>query len=370
MRILFITNQMPPLVDGVGDYTYNLAREFARHGHEVAVVCRADARIRTDYEDIKVFPVVKRWTFGAARPIVRLVRELGAEVVSLQYVPHGFHPKGLPFPLIHVMREVRRTGVRVQVFCHEVYVPFQGGMKNRVISFLTSRVTQGILKYCDVVTTSIDYYKQMILGLHPRNRNVGVIPIASNVPECPLSENERILLRRKIADDNETIVAFFGKRDMGTSMRALRNLIQKGYAIKALFIGNVTEKTNDVSLPCYKTGVLDLKEISPYFQVADILVLPENGKSGCSFKSGSLIAGMRGGLPVVSVCGLLTSSSLEHGKNIIFADFENVAQLERVLKPLVEDSDMRRRIGENARMLVQNISWADTCAQYEFLLNS
>ena len=82
------------------------------------------------------------------------------------------------------------------------------------------------------------------------------------------------------------------------------------------------------------------------------------------------IAGMRGGLPVVSVCGLLTSSSLEHGKNIIFADFENVAQLERVLKPLVEDSDMRRRIGENARMLVQNISWADTCAQYEFLLNS
>ena len=44
MRILFITNQMPPLVDGVGDYTCNLARGFARHGHEAAVVCREDMR--------------------------------------------------------------------------------------------------------------------------------------------------------------------------------------------------------------------------------------------------------------------------------------------------------------------------------------
>ena len=30
---------MPPIVDGVGDYTYNLAHEFALHGHEVIVIC-------------------------------------------------------------------------------------------------------------------------------------------------------------------------------------------------------------------------------------------------------------------------------------------------------------------------------------------
>ena len=364
MRILFVTNQMPPLVDGVGDYTCNLAREFARHGHEVAVVCRTDARIRTDYEDIKVFPVVKRWDFGAARPVVRLVRKLGTEVVSLQYVPHGFHPKGLPLQLIHVMREVKRTGVRVQVFCHEVYVPFQRGMKNRVISFLTSRVTQGILKYCDSVATSIDYYKRMILGLHPRNRNVGVIPIASNVPECPLGEDERILLRRKIADDDETIVAFFGKRDIGTSMRALRNLVQKGYAVKVLFIGKIAEKSEAGAISGYRTGVLDLKEISSYFQVANILVLPETDWYGCSFKSGSLIAGMRYGLPVVSVCGLLTSPSLKHGKNIVFADFRDVSKLERVLESLIKNPDMRRRIGENARMLTRNVTWTNTYIQY------
>lgn len=348
----------------MGDYTYNLAREFARHGHEVAVVCRADARIWTDYEDIKVFPVVKRWDFGAARPIVRLVRELGAEVVSLQYVPHGFHPKGLPFPLIHVMREVRRTGVRVQVFCHEVYVPFQGGMKNRMISFLTSRVTQGILKSCDSVATSIEYYKQMILGLHPRNRNVGVIPIASNVPECPLSENERILLRRKIADDNETIVAFFGKRDIETSMRALQMLVNKGDDVKALLIGKMKDCVRPNDVPCFKTGVLDMREISAYLQVADMLVLPATKKYGCSFKSGSLVAGMRHGLPIISTSGLSTSSLLIDGVNIVFANFEDVAQLADKLERLVKDRHERVRMGRNAEVASRNINWFQIFQEY------
>ena len=131
-----------------------------------------------------------------------------------------------------------------------------------------------------------------------------------------------------------------------------------------LFIGKVAEKTNDVSLPCYKTGVLYLKEISPYFQVADILVLPETGRYGCSFKSGSLIAGMRYGLPVVSACGLLTSPALKHGENIVFADFGDVPKLERVLESLIKNPDMRRRIGENARMLTRNVTWGNTYVQY------
>lgn len=364
MRILFITNQMPPLVDGVGDYTCNLAREFARHGHEAAVVCREDARIRTDYGDVKVFPVVRGWDSGAARPIVRLVRELGTEVVSLQYVPHGFHPKGLPYPLVRVMREVKNTDVRVQVFCHEVCVFPYGGLKRRVLSLMTKKILRGLLKSCDSVATSIDYYGWVIRDLCPRSGNVAVIPIASNVPESVLDAHERAELRERIAAGKEVVVAFFGNRNVDTSMQALHNLVQRGSSVKALFIGRTGVLTGSHAVPDYKTGVLDLKEISPYFQVADILVLPETGRYGCSFKSGSLIAGMRYGLPVVSACGLLTSPALKHGENIVFADFGDVPKLERVLEPLVGRPDMRRRIGENARILTRDVTWGNTYVQY------
>lgn len=40
MHILFITTAFPPLVDGVGDYTYNLAQEFVNNGHQAIVVCK------------------------------------------------------------------------------------------------------------------------------------------------------------------------------------------------------------------------------------------------------------------------------------------------------------------------------------------
>ena len=59
MNILFITNTLPPVVDGVGDYTLNLAKEFAKHGHKVSIVCKRNDRVKTDYEDIRVFPIVE-----------------------------------------------------------------------------------------------------------------------------------------------------------------------------------------------------------------------------------------------------------------------------------------------------------------------
>lgn len=38
MKILFITNNFPPIVDGVGDYTYNIAKQFAEHNHKVYII--------------------------------------------------------------------------------------------------------------------------------------------------------------------------------------------------------------------------------------------------------------------------------------------------------------------------------------------
>ena len=106
MNILFITNTLPPVVDGVGDYTLNLAKEFAKHGHKVSIVCKRNDRVKTDYEDIRVFPIVEAWNKSTAAPVMQLIQERHIEIVSLQFVPHGYEPHGLPFGLIRFVKEI------------------------------------------------------------------------------------------------------------------------------------------------------------------------------------------------------------------------------------------------------------------------
>ena len=118
MNILFITNTLPPVVDGVGDYTLNLAKEFAKHGHNVSIVCKCDDRVKTDYEDIKVFPIVEAWNKSVAAPVIRLIRERHIEIVSLQYVPHGYDNRGLPFAIAYLAKEIKKINVPLYTFFH------------------------------------------------------------------------------------------------------------------------------------------------------------------------------------------------------------------------------------------------------------
>lgn len=370
MTILFITNNLPPIVDGVGDYTYNLASEFARHGHQVHIICRKCEQIRVDYGDLKVVPMVERWNRSTGRRIAEYIFNNNIDVVSLQYVPHGFHPKGLPFGLISCMEGIKKTNVRIMTFCHEVSVEYQkGNLKQRLSEFLMKRVSKRILGLSDYAGTSIVHYKDMIAQINKRSENIAVIPIASNIPETDIQETKKQELRQTIAKDDETIIAFFGMRNTTSSLAAIKNLQNQGHRIKILFIGKIPAAAKD-SLPsdCFKTGVLDTKDIYKYFLVSDIMMLPENNISGCSFKSGSLAAAMRAGLPVITATGYLTDSSLVNGRNIVFTDFDSQESIEHAISDLLSDKRKRQEIGSAAKQLVGNRTWEYTYNEYMKIL--
>ena len=365
LSVLFITNNMPPLVDGVGDYTFNLAREFARHGHDVAVVCREDSRIKADYDDIKVFPVVRRWNKSAFKPIAGIIRQRQIEVVSLQYVPHGFHPKGLPFGLVGLVGRIRRTGVRLFTFCHEVSVfPERGNFRRTVLSMVMSEITRRVVQRSDFVATSIVCYWRMIERLSGGKKAVGLIPIASNVPECDADGGELMVLRSRVAGDCDYVVGFFGQRDLGTSLGALQVLAGRGFRVKALLIGKTMAEVAIPGVEVYRTGVLDIGEIGRYIAVSDLLVLPDSGRFGCSFKSGSLMAGLRSGVPVLTCKGLLTDDALCDGENIAFADFSDIDDLAEHMASLLLDAERREGLGRNARALAEGVSWQTTYSSY------
>lgn len=363
MRILFITNNLPPLVDGVGDYTYNLACEFAKHGHETHIICRNKQEIHDDYENIHVAKIVEKWNRQAGRQIADYIRKNGIEVVSLQYVPYAYHSKGLPFGLIPAVYEIKKTGAKLMVFCHEVSVEFfHASLKKHFYEKLMRYVSKRILQKADGMATSVVHYRKMMEDLD--FSNVGVIPIASNIPEYQYSKQKIDDLKQQVAPAGEIIVSFFGKRDSITSMKAIQELQNEGIGIKTLLIGKVTIPSEYRQENCYETGVLDMTELYKYFLVSDIMVLPEGNSYGCSFKSGSFAACLRAGLAVCTGKGYLTDESLKHNENVVFADFCSVDDIKEKLRTLLLNKDMRDRIGEEAKKLVTDRTWDRTYQGY------
>lgn len=365
MRILFITNNFPPVIDGVGDYTYNIAKQFFIHGHEVYVVCKNNLKINTKVNGITILPIINEWSLGCYKSIVKLVHEKKIDVVSLQYVPHSFHPKGLPFFLIKLSNEIKKSNAILFTFLHEVSVESEkGNIKRIFLSKLMQYISKRIIDNSDYVATSIEYYRKMILKLVPDKENVPLIPIASNIPETKLSDTELKAFKKKLAPNDETIIAFFGIRKINTSIDAVSELLNEGYKLKILIIGK-TSTAIPKNLPnqTIKTGALEIEEIDKYFKVSDIFILPQDNIYGCSFKSGSFVAGLRNKLPTITAKGKMTSNLLMDKKNILFTDFDNKEEIKKSIMLLL-NKNAASQIGSEAFSIVKNISWENTFNQY------
>ena len=365
MTILFITNNLPPLVDGVGDYTYNIARQFAVNGHRVYIACRFNPAINTHVEGITILPMVKAWNWSCHKPICKLIREKGIEVVSLQYVPHGFHPKGLPFPLIRLMHKIKKCNVKTFIFCHELFVlPVPFNVHRCILSSLMRYITRKIIFSCDCVATSNDFYKSLIYRYTGLTKPVAVIPIASNIPIQDYSITSLKLFRKTIARENEIILSFLGNRNLQTSLNVINKLLKKGFPVVPLFIGKTSSCYDNIPPNAVKTGVLDVCSLSKYIQVSDLLLMPEDNEFGCSFKSGVLAAGLTVGVPVVTSRGKMTPTMLKNKVNICFTDFTKEAILENDIAMLIKDRELRLQIAKNAKRIGQRNDWKSVYNEY------
>lgn len=369
MKFLFITNNFPPLVDGVGDYTYNIAKQFAEYNHKVYVVCKNNLKINTEVSDVTVLPIINNWDFTCYKPIVKLIKEESIDVVLLQYVPHGFHPKGLPFSIIKLTIEIKKCDTKLFTFFHEVSVEKKkGDLKRTILSILMQHISKRIIENSDYVATSIEYYRDMILKLVPKKKNIPLIPIASNIPETKLSKEELHTLKKELAPNDEIIISFFGIRNIDTSIDAISELKNEGYKLKVLLIGKTSNNLpNNIPSDSIKTGTLKIEDIDKYLKISDIFILPENNDSGCSFKSGSLAAGMRDNLPIITTKGKLTSKKLYNQKNLLFCDFTHSHEVKDKILYLIDYLKKDKILADNN---IQHMDWDDTYNSYLNIINN
>jgi len=210
MKIAFIVRNLEPGRDGVGDYTRRLAGELIRQGHGVRIISLNDKvengkqkaeignddRISafsfhlsafleiqnsdgTDVECLRL-PRTMRWPQR-----VELARqwldEFNSDWLSLQFVPFGFHPKGLCFGLGKRLAAIN-SKAQWHIMFHELWLGLaeHSTVKHRLWGALQRCIVRDLIRRLRprVVHTHAEPYR---IVLDREGIKAVILPLFSNI---------------------------------------------------------------------------------------------------------------------------------------------------------------------------------------------
>jgi hypothetical protein len=364
LKITFIVSSLEPGRDGVGDYTRRVAGELIRQGNQCRIVslndkCRLNAETlkpetatRNQKSEIrnqksaKLGEKISAFSFqlsaftewqtseGTEIECLRLpstmswgertiaardwLDDFDPDWVSLQFVPFGFHPKGLCWGLADHLKPIIGTRPLHWMF-HELWVlwSFPLSLRKRLLGQAQKFYLRAGLRKLKprAISTQLSFYQTELskIGLA-----AGVIPLHGNIPVYPRGEADKWLADRCALPTNRKRVkaGFFGNilSTLDTSLFAARmvELNMPDTELVLVSAGKIGEESSrlldglkqQTRMPAtfFKLGELNEHEASLYFSALDygLTSYPSElmGKSG-------VVAAMREhGLRVIS-CGSL-----------------------------------------------------------------
>jgi glycosyltransferase involved in cell wall biosynthesis len=351
MRVDLCFPVLPPVLDGIGDYTARLAAALAAEGISVRILTA-----QSEWTPIPGVQVVQAFRYPPRRGVWELVAAVSADPpdwLIVQFNQFSYGRWGLNPFLPMVLRRLRRlcSAMRVALMFHEDFVP-PSTWKNRVFRCWQIPQFWALGRLAEVVAFSIqpwvERYRFWFSQAH-----VVHWPVGSNIPNVGLT---RAAARNQLGIASETLVlGVFGTIGAGRLLdyiqAALVRLQQENLAFEVLYVGPHGARLRD-HLPegifVRDAGSLPAEAVSMHLAAMDLLLAPFI--DGASTRRGSLIAGLAHGLAVVSTEGPSTDPMLRfvHGKALWLTPVGDRAAFAAAVLQLAQQSALRASLGEEA----------------------
>ena len=361
MKIHIISAALPPLLDGIGDYTANLAAELARS---------ATVTVLTGAQAPDPIPGVRVETaFSADDPrsvwnLVGRVAEDKPDWVLLQYNPFSYGRWGKNLHLPRVMRQIKRDlpGTRFALMVHEPFVPIISPQFAVMATWQRWQLWQ-LGQVADVLFFSIDPWQRRFHSWFP-GKPTFHLPVGSNIPRVPISRAEA---RARLGIGEATLVlGLFGTagngRLLGNVQAAVGALRQAGRTVQVLYVGPDKDKVcaalGDTNI--IADGPFPAGEVSRRLAAMDIYLAAY--VDGISTRRGGLMAALQHGVATVGTHGPLTDAMLseEEGQAFLLADVTALEQFQSHVLRLAEDAALREQIGRAGMLLYKReFAWTE-----------
>jgi len=260
MKIIFLCGSAEFGKDGVGDYTRRLCGELIRIGHVAQIVSLCDKKVANftnqnqEVEEAKV--AVYRIPSSSSKHqrllwSQEIIDKVQPDLISLQFVPYSFNPKGLPFWLPTFLKKLKGKH-KWHIMFHELWlgIDIESSFGHKCIGKLQQLIVENMVNYTkpSFISTQNKLY-QFFLQLH--NIDADILPIFGNIPVTAV--------KNKLNEFTQFVL--FGTIHPGAPFKdfiedLMSTSTKSDKPIKFVFIGK-----NGVELPTF-TAILESQKIS------------------------------------------------------------------------------------------------------------
>ncbi len=362
MKLHIIAPALPPLLDGIGDYTAALAAQLVSQAQ-----CDVTILTGSDFEPAPIpgARIVPTFRYEEPASVAHIRKQVIAghpDWLLLQYNPFAYGKWGLNLHLPRVLRDVKRecSALRLAVMCHEAFVPVISWKFAVMTTWQRTQLWQ-LGQAADAVFFSIQPWAQRYRSWFPHTP-VAHLPVGSNIA-CVAMSREEARNRLGFTDD-DFVVGLFGTAHasrmlplMGDTLRALT---AAGHKVTLLYIGpNEQEiRLHAGGARVYAEGALPAEEVSRRFAAMDMYLAPF--LDGVSTRRTSVMTALQHGIAIVGNRGVWTDDLLlaENGKAFVLCDMRQEGAFQAQALRIAGDTDLRARLGSGAaELFAREFTW-------------
>lgn len=365
LKIAQVTPVFPPYAGGIGNVAFNLAMGLAAAGLNITVF--TPLYKKSDNKNISKYPfIIKRVNplikYGNAALLPFLIKDLAKfDLIHLHYPFFGGAES------VYLLKKFFKKNTKVILHYHMDVIGEK--IKKYLFKFHTKYFLGKIIKTADrVIVSSFDYALNSNLAEFVKLYNEKFIDIPHGVNikyYKPGLKNPDLLERYNL--ENKKVIVFVGSLDSAHYFKGVNILIKAAeiltrddYKIFVIGEGNLRpvyeELTDnkDLNKKIIFTGYI--RDLRPFYHLADIFVLPSIDKSE-SF--GLVLAeAMACQLPVVVSDLVGVRKLVDNNLNGILVKPKDVSSLARALDQLINDENLRIKMGKNGlEKVVNKYSW-------------
>ncbi len=354
MRICIITSAKFPPEEGIGNYIYNMSKEFIKKGHNVVIITRGKFKKTYSeiYDGIKIYkvPFVLLYPFHVHIHGIFLNKLLKSIEDDFDVI-HIHSP--LP-PLVNSQTPILLT----------IHSPMKNGANVLKITDLFTLATKFQAKYISyplemkliknsaMVTAVSTTVSKDLEDYGLKNMNVKLVynGVDQNIffPSNVRSEEKYVLYTGRISYGKGLVELINCAKDVCESRDDI-NFILAG---DGPLLPNLKKKVKKMGLQnrIQFLGRVDRKTIVNLYQNATIFAFPSYYEG----LPGSLLEAMACQLPIVATEVPGNIELIEHNKNGILIPPKDSSALYKAIMVLLDDPNKREEIGKNARITIEN----------------
>lgn len=360
MRIAMIISTAFPPEEGIGFYVYNLSRKLIEKGHEVTVITRGSLKTQREvFEGIKIIKV------------------LFVPLYPFHVHIHGYFVNNLfksiekEFDIVHIHSPLSPV--------IDINIPIVGTIHTSLVEDLKHFQANNLTRISNRLTTDISG-RPLTQKLIDKSKCITTVSssVAEELKKYYAIENALVLgngvnenvFYPKKNKEFEPYLLYVGRLDYRKGIQDLieASILLKKLQIKLLVAGKGPLKKNfereiaKNTLNVKLLGQVSGKNLIKLYQNAFIFVFPSHYEGLPTV----VLEAMSCGLPLLLADISAYKDFIINNFNGLYAQKGNPEDFVNKIRILLEDDDLREKLGENARNTIENnFTWDIVSGKFE-----